>query len=156
MAQQITKVLVIIDMQPEFCYAAKSIIPQVVKAIEKAKKEQKEILLIEYAYKDSSHTRTYREILQTVSTYKNKKVVYKYSDDGSKEIMQILEKRKVIIDVCGVNLGACVRSTVKGLLRNTNIQRINILKKAVNDEWGVTSELRWFKYPKRKNLKIVE
>jgi hypothetical protein len=56
-------------------------------------------------------------------------------DDGSKPVIRTLNKYRYDTDkifVCGVNICACVRATVKGLAKNYPNSTIEILQNACN------------------------
>ena len=146
-------VLAIIDMQREFAVTAEPLIPAVIKRIERAKKKKQHIIFVEYA----SRTSTYRVLLDVVEDYKLVKKICKYSDNGAKEIAQALGNyRDIEIDVCGVNLGACVQDTAYGLLKYKRFRKVNILVTACNDtESGFQYAIGIFKqYPDPK-LKLI-
>jgi nicotinamidase-related amidase len=150
MAQQIkpSKALVVIDMQPNFSTAA-PIIPQVVELVKSAIKEEKRILIVEFAH----HEKTHEEILKEVQNYKKVKIIKKSSNDGSNEVMKALGPRPIELEVCGVNLGACVQATVAGLSNHGSVKKITLVAKATNDGFGSkNAQLKW--YYRKPKIKV--
>jgi hypothetical protein len=146
-------VLAIIDMQREFSETAEPLIPKVIKRIERAKKKNQCIVFVEYV----SRTSIYSTLLNTVKDYKKVKRVCKYSDNGAREIAQALSNyRNIEIDICGVNLGACVQDTAYGLLKYKRFRKVNILVTACNDtESGFQFAIGIFKEYTNPKLKLI-
>lgn len=142
-----TRALVIVDMQPIFI-AAEPIIPKVIKAIKYAKKDNDRIIVVEF----DRTSATYPEIMKVLKGYEKHSVVTKSDVDGSRQVMSILpRKQEFVLNVCGVNLNACVYYTVKGLLKHKAVKSVNLLLPACNDLFEGRD---LGKYPKHKKLKI--
>jgi nicotinamidase-related amidase len=105
--------LVIIDMQEEFIETAQHALTGVFQAIRRAKANKSPILVVEY----KSCGNTLPEIRRALKGYSRVRTVTKFDDDGSEEISQSLRRNRFSrkLRICGVNLDACVRSTIEGI-----------------------------------------
>lgn len=146
------RALVIVDMQREFS-THKPVISNVIKLVKQAKREKRPIIVLEYA--DTSFT-----VKPVRQSYKGYPFVYhspKHINDGSNEVFRILDQLSRNnntawkLDICGVNTTACVLSTVKGLLRNCRIMKVQVMMDACYDT-SVTPRI-YFKKSDRLRLK---
>ena len=132
MSQRYT--LVIIDMQYEFSSTAELALAGVCNAIVAAKKSLNHIIVIEY--KGSGDTLP--EVKKAIGAYKRVSYRTKKIDDGSKEILDVVRRKKLPrkFRVCGVNLEACVWDSVLGLIEK-NYNFITLLSEATHTNHGV-------------------
>lgn len=113
--------LVIVDMQPGEFRAAKSPhLQQVIVAeIERYRRLGAPIIVVEYGVlpEKVSMGRTALTLRRALWDYARTCRVVKYSNDGSAVVDQALRKMTRVrkVRVCGVNTGACVFATAKGL-----------------------------------------
>ena len=127
------RALVVIDMQKEFSDTAEPIIPKVVQQIKRAKKENYYIILVKYAMSIYGPA-IYKELLDAVRGYKKSKIINKDNDDGSREVSRTFaNQRNISVDICGVNLSACVSDTAYGLVKYKKFREVNIIVNACND-----------------------
>lgn len=131
--------LVVIDMQREFKASADDFtVTNIENHISNAKLVNRPILLVEYLDSTgeiANHTRTIWRLRKLLRSYPYTATVYKNKDDGSKPVIRTLNKYRYDTDkifVCGVNICACVRATVKGLAKNYPNSTIEILQNACN------------------------
>jgi nicotinamidase-related amidase len=109
--------LVVVDMQPGFNAANRERVRQNVRReIKKAVQEGADIVFLEYV----SHGRTFPELLVPVEKiqYKRFKVSPKMSDDGSKEVQQVVANNDFMFGrfrVVGINTDYCVMATTLGI-----------------------------------------
>lgn len=103
--------LIIIDMQIGFP-SHKPALPGVLARINKAKLEGRTIVIVEFCDWGPTHP----DIMDKVRTY-GYVLVHKDQDDGSMEVVDALRGTALpeTVEVCGVNICWCVRSTVRGL-----------------------------------------
>ena len=145
--------LVVVDMQPSFKAACNlDVIVNVAKEITIARENNQPILFVEYEGCGSTH----ESLTNLVKGYKQKSTIMKYYDDGSKEILQAIDRRKFNYDrlrVCGVNIDCCIWSTVVGLIDCTWDMIVEIVKQACN--WSEDYKFDWRKYFKHPNVKLV-
>jgi nicotinamidase-related amidase len=78
------------------------------------------------------------EIVDEIGNYKYASFIIKEQDDGSyeasEEFLKYIPSRQVKkIEVCGVNICACVRQTAEGLARIFPQAKVVVVKKACND-----------------------
>lgn len=151
------KTLVVVDMQP--CFEASNdpnTIIAVTNEIMVAKQNNDAIIMVEYDSSGRSHC-GFDAILKD---YYYKSKITKKNDDGSKEIIRALKRRKFparILRVCGVNTDCCVFDTVLGLLNGLKNTKIELVKKACNTD---DSSFSWKNSPFNhlefdSNFKIV-
>ena len=127
--------LVVIDMQDDFDTAHhESTVRNVIKAIKFAKSVELPIIVLEY----ESMGRTLYRIRKHLIGYD--KVIYKTKDedDGGYEVMSALRKNGFTdvhsLAVCGININACVSSTIESLVHSYD-KTIKVIKSAC---WGHT------------------
>jgi len=146
------KTLIIVDMQPVFRASREpNTIIAVTHEIFMAKQNNHAILIVEYARSGKSHT-GFDHLLKG---YPHKSRIKKWDDDGSKEVIRALIRRKFptnLLRVCGVNTDCCVFETVTGLLCRLGKTKIEIVKKACNSE---STDFDWRGYYKHPNLRLV-
>lgn len=129
--------LIIIDMQYEFDTAEKVVDP-VCDAVRQAKAEGRQIVVVEYKCwghwpnEQECACRTYTQITSLLEGYENLIFVTKEYDGGGREIKEAVIDFPSIVDVCGVNIGACVRDTVEQLARLAPDSEFILLEKACN------------------------
>lgn len=134
MGNKCTTGLLIIDMQPKYD-TSKDILTRnnVIIQVEKAKRQNRPIFIVEYQGRTS---RTTSAILKHLKTYKYVYYIKKYDDDGGREVMQkVIEKGLNIkhFITCGVNISYCIAETV-GTLMRVYRKKITIIKEACNCE----------------------
>ena len=129
--------LVVIDMQYEFSSTAELALAGVCKAIVAAKKNLNHIIVIEY--KGSGDTLP--EVKRAIGAYKRVSYRTKKLDDGSKEILDVVRRKKLPrkFRVCGVNLDACVWDSVLGLVEK-NYNFITLLSEATYTNPGMNKQ----------------
>jgi len=151
--------LLIIDMQPYFRASnPKFVLDGCKREIIRAKKNKELILLVEYdsCNIDEDSHECLRKLLRS---YKHTITIKKYSDDGSREILDELMGYGIAVPkkfrVCGVNATCCVSDTIWGLVHVPTFKaKIGVVKKAVNDEtgwkwgWGQMSRMSFGKVNK--------
>jgi hypothetical protein len=135
MSQRYT--LVVIDMQYEFSSTANLALAGVCRAIVAAKKNLNHIIVIEY--KDSGDTLP--EVKKALGAYKRVSYRTKKCDDGSKEILDVVRRKKLPrkLRVCGVNLDACVWYSILGLVKK-NCNFITLLSEATYTNPGMSKQ----------------
>lgn len=125
--------LMVIDMQPEFDTAHDpSVLQACTRAIRRAKRQEQPIIVVLYT-PGSCGTFLLNRL---VANYEHTIYVYKDTDDGSQQVRRTLQQYDLAItdyDVCGVNLSACVMSTILGLVRHQDKKRCRLLLDACND-----------------------
>lgn len=136
-----TRALVIIDMQRGFGNAnAQITINNIIKQIKRAKKFKDDIFVVEYLpHREYEATRP--EIMEAIGDYAHIKI-YKYVDNGAKEILAACKSHKNRPDIfrlCGVNTNACVQSTLIGLYNKRESYPepydLEIVPEACNGHW---------------------
>jgi len=131
------KCLLVIDMQWGFDTSRpKWLRDRVKRKIAEYKDNGDLIVLVEY----EGYRRTAPSVRKVAEGYENTYVVIKDCDDGSYEVKEdIIDhfgKKIEVVEVCGVNLNACVRSTVKGLHEKCKTLPIRVLMDHCNDGYG--------------------
>ena len=128
--------LIVIDVQDRFIndldFEKPLLVAQVVKAVRKARKENRHIFLVQYR----GHGPTNRSVKKAVANYDKVHIVTKYADNGGLEVWDALQSKKVrhkTLTVCGVNLGACVASTVNDLVYRG--YKCRLVKEATVNTW---------------------
>lgn len=123
--------LVIVDMQTGFIDSDHdfAVISGVIRAIKKAKKNLSDIIVVEY----SGSGKTLPDIMRTLRGYRKVHRVQKHKDDGSVPVLRNIRRNGLGLNlrVCGVNLDACVRRTVWGLVEKSAAE-VKVLKQATN------------------------
>jgi nicotinamidase-related amidase len=125
--------LVIVDMQEDFETAHhESTVRNVIKAIKLAKQVHMPIVVLEYEYMG----RTLKRIRKYLDDYEGTIYQTKGDDDGSYEVIKALRHNGFddvhSLVVCGVNINACVSSTIRNLVE-TYDKTIKVIKNAC---WG--------------------
>lgn len=157
--------LAIIDMQENFPASRnKTTVQAVCREIGYARKRKDGILIVEYRVQKgkrlfNSDGRTHPDILKALGKYKRWYYVYKCDNDGSDEIAFACQKYRFDhshFKICGVNLGACVLSTVKGL---SNIYGeigtiIEVIKDACNSTRPWEEFVIWRKFSHLTGVKL--
>lgn len=113
--------LCIIDMQATFEASMEpSIKTPILREIELAKKNNQNIIIVEYTSICYNYKPTFDWITSAIGTYKKSQLVLKCNDSGSHEVNAAL-KAKLIktrnIRVVGVNTEQCVCDTAVGLAK---------------------------------------
>ena len=125
------KALLIIDMQIHFDTAhKKETIANCIDLIKMAIMDKLPIIVLEYEY----NGRTLEALREYLDLYPNVFYQTKDEDDGADRVVDLVEEEGLEIDefiVCGVNLGACVASTVRTLSQEYNY-KIDLIQKACN------------------------
>jgi glycosyltransferase A (GT-A) superfamily protein (DUF2064 family) len=127
-------VLYVIDLQYDFLTASKAkvnaLLTNCVKTINKHKKLNHKIVIVEYV----DYGETHKKILKCIGDYENVKFIKKRMDNGSSN----LKRHKVVGDNCyfiGVNLGACVQETCIGLYDKK--RKLNIYKNSTKNMYDI-------------------
>ena len=145
--------LIVIDMQASFPAACDpNTIIAVTHEIVVAQQQGRPIVLVEYKNCGPSHSGFYK-LLQG---YAHKSHIHKPADDGSKEILRAIRRRKFDekqLRVCGVNSDCCVRVTVEGLLTRAPSSKITVIKSACGTEYNSGSWDQY--YCNHPNLALV-
>lgn len=123
--------LVVIDVQDDFLVPLQSdtdkYLDQVVKAVRRARRIRRHIILLQYASSGSTNQRVRAEL----KGYDQYTIVYKRKNGGAAplttKLKQILPAARTLL-ICGINLEYCVRDTVHGLVWRD--YRCHILRKA--------------------------
>jgi len=139
--------LIIIDMQYEFD-AAEDVVGPVCEAVKLAMAENRQIVLVEYkcwghVNAETCGCLTYGEITSLLEGYPNLVVVTKANDGGGQEIVDAVSEFPSDVDVCGVNIGACVRETVEQLSRLVPDSEFTLLEEACNGWSNDSSAYFW-------------
>lgn len=146
------KTLVVIDMQPSFQAAnSPQVIVGVTKQILEAKLNNWPIVVLEYDQCGSTHP----ALISLLKGYKHKSVITKKDDDGSKELIKCLQRRKFPeseLLICGVNADCCVITTIYGILNKLTNTIIELSKEACATELG---DIDWRRFPKHSRLSLV-
>ena len=130
--------LLVIDMQSEFLDTFRhddertNVIAEVQQTVLQAIEDGAEIIDVNYGGYDLDPTIT--DISMLWKDYNKVKKVTKRSDGGGEEVMQA-KPANTQLRACGINLGACVRSTVYQL-RDTHFQEVRVVANAVANSWG--------------------
>jgi hypothetical protein len=129
--------LIIVDMQNYFRTARdRSTISNVKKLIKEFIEKRRPIIVLEYYFEDKNIGHTLPCLTKILDDYYETRYVRKSDDDGAAEVMECLEQNCWKVEkfkVCGVNIGACVRSTVETLTYEYN-QTVEVVKKACNGQ----------------------
>jgi len=143
--------LVVVDMQQFFDAACDpNVIIGVTEEVIKARQQNANIILVEYAQCGRSH----EGFSNLLKNYRRKARIRKWDDDGSAEIVRTLRRRGFehrSLRLCGVNADCCVCATAKGLLERLGNTKIEIVKRAC----GWTNPFDWRMYIRHPNLKLV-
>lgn len=150
--------LLIIDMQPQF-NSSERCLPEVLYLISKAKKDNANILNVEYAGDGLS----YPSIRKELRFYDNSRTIKKRRDAGGSEVFATLEKMDWLnkpIFTCGVNSDCCIPDTLNELLECFEDYKIKspsifVIQKACNSniKWlGVEEEFPTYCYQKEINM----
>ncbi len=143
--------LVVIDMQPEF-HAANhpNTIIAVTREIITAVRNSSPIVIVEYRECGPTHP----AFLHILKDYKLKSRIKKPQDDGSKEVLRTLSRRKFYknLRICGVNRDCCVKATVDGLLYSSLRSKIEVVKDACG---GMNPSYDWNTFLKHDNLTLI-
>lgn len=129
--------LVIVDMQHRYETSRGRKLQEAVRAeILTAKSLGWWIIVLEFGDTDP-HSPTYPFLMEPLIGYQRcLSPIIKVQPDGSREIKQACLNRLIMpkkIRVCGVNIGACVRATVDGLVAEFSDAVIQVVRKACND-----------------------
>jgi hypothetical protein len=132
------EILLIVDMQLNFEAASSLAVRRnVLREIKTAINKEMHIIVLEYA----NSGQTYYDINNALRNYKRCSYVEKQKDDGSSVLRKFFVGKKVSVNICGVNTGACVWKTAKGLSRFKCVRSINIILDACNDSRRYGSNL---------------
>lgn len=143
-------VLIIIDMQPYFYKrelastpeSAKNMVhdevdnlnQKIAKHIRNAKKNGQTIIFVEYENNnaDPNDIKTNEFLTNQIKEYPHSFTVRKKRDDGSKEIIVLLEEQKLTneLQICGQYADACVTATIQGLTKALPNRSILVLSDA--------------------------
>lgn len=124
--------LTIIDLQPFFLTGLdKAVRDNCIVQIKRAIKDRAAIIFVEY----NGYGPTHQDLKDVIrkAAYDRLYVVYKSTDNGGKEISQLIKKRHLAasrIKVCGVNTDACVHSSVLGLRKHLSASKIEVIADA--------------------------
>lgn len=122
--------LVIVDMQPKFSGAkCDKTTKRILSLIQRAKQHKSTIVVLEY----DSWGPTRSDIIHAIGKYDKCHVMTKWTDDGSNEVLQCVKSAKHFV-LCGVNFGACVLDTARGLINSD--QKVIVVKNACNNGDG--------------------
>ena len=143
--------LVVVDMQPKFVASQNErTIKMVQKEIKMAMDNKCPIVFLEY----EEYGPTDKRLKEVIKGYKKCKFVKKRMDDGSDYVIRICNLHKYPLNnfrVCGVNTGACVKSTVSGLA-TLPYTHIKVPKGACNT---THENYKWKYFPTFGNVKTV-
>jgi nicotinamidase-related amidase len=136
MPKQDKHTLVVVDMQPSwFTDAGKDkVIAGCKRAIKKAMRNKNPIIFVEW---DGDRHPTTPKLTDLTDGYKRAFTVAKACQDGSPQVVGLIEKKRLpkrVVRVCGVNTTACVLSTVGGLREKLN-STLHVLEDAVGGHW---------------------
>lgn len=125
-------VLVVVDMQPRFeASNCEQTINACATLIKRFRRKNWPIIILEYIGNGQSH----QCLLDLIKGYRLGVVSEKNFDDGSSVIYDVCDTKQFDTDefhVCGVNLGACVRSTISGMKNLFPKSGIHLYKNACN------------------------
>lgn len=124
--------LCIIDMQPYFKTATKSLADRIAQEIRKSQKRREGIILLEYYNLGN----TYKNILNELRSYDRQTTIAKYADNGANELLAAARSLRFNMShfrICGVNTCACVRETFWGVHNRTEA-KVTLLSDLVNCE----------------------
>lgn len=162
--------LVVIDMQDYFLSRfedRETLISNVVRAVERAKRFHQPVLLVEYSLFSPSlactdeEARTTKAIRDAVAGYPFVDIVTKPRDNGGREVAQWfrtnmphgLLKVDYTVNVCGVNLDACVWQTCHGLMRQGFKPRV--IREASCNCWCRTYEpIKGFDWSRQNGIPV--
>ena len=142
--------LVIVDVQSSFGPYTKKMIDSIVNLIEQFRLREDPIFVV----KLTDCGRVHERIRKAVASYRRLIEVYKDDEDGSREIMAAMRKRKFRTRkflVCGVNFEACVKETARGLISRNKNHIVNIHLESTNAD----KDVRPTKKTRRKNLSYI-
>ena len=138
------KCLVIIDMQWIFDAARENwLILNIVDKIKKYIERNEPIIILEYV----DDGETISKILDIVRGYENCFISEKMGDDGSEEINNIIHEQDLNVsefEVCGVNLDACVVSTVTTMAWEYPYIPVNVILDCCNSCSGKDESIKNF------------
>lgn len=148
-----SEILCVIDMQADFISEVehKTLIGKVLRQINKAKKLNREIAIVEYI----GSGWTIPKIIEQVKDYPKTLIVQKGFEDGSANILKNFRDSDLTFRLCGVNWHQCVRNTAFGLLRSGN--KVIACSNASNPNFrkGLeTCQNNWVELQNRYNEKL--
>jgi nicotinamidase-related amidase len=153
--------LIIIDMQPYFAAARdKECQRGVIREIQTAKQNGDGIILVAYRRPQDIADLTYGyvdEITDAIGDYPRCIGVPKKDDDGSNEVQGALTASAFGTEVllcCGVNTGACVRVTAKGLACKYPNSAVVVIADACQDGNDQTKAIAGYSDISIKNLSL--
>ena len=144
--------LLIIDTQPIFP-ASKKIIFKTLEEIYVANSDGMQIVFLEYWANNFGKDQETTSLLLKAAI--NKSIIKKYTQDGSKEVVNYFFKLFGYVPelrVCGVNTDQCVFDTVKGISKKTS-NKIAVVSKACHSDLDHKSGI--FKIKKLKNTIVI-
>ena len=154
--EKMNNILYVIDMQPGF-KASRSIIREVIKEIKLARRRKDRILFVEN--RPGVFGSTDKRLIDAAGN--NFNILQKLENDGSDMLLQaICPKTTKKIRVCGVNRNACVLATVEGLIKKTDMFKIEVACNAtsshiVNKEWLHWAEITYHRLAQQKKIRLV-
>ena len=135
--------LIIIDAQHQFLDTDhyNNCIKGIIKQIKLAKRRNDYIIFVEYVNsrkriinKQPSSDPTIQSILSQVSNYKKVLYVYKVDDNGGREVVHTLRKKRIPrsnVRVCGAYASFCVAQTTDVMAKKLKRSKILLMKKAI-------------------------
>lgn len=151
--------LVIVDMQYRFPASRKSwVLSAVERLIFHAVDKGWGVVVLEYGPDGSEdHVATYNKLMVHLSGHARMRVKRKRNDNGAPQILEACSEggfdSKHFV-VCGVNIGACVGATVRGLSISLPDSGIYVVKEACYDER--TTAYEWSHFYKANNVHPVD
>jgi isochorismate hydrolase len=155
----ILPVLVVVDMQPEFCReCAPNALKSVAREIKRAMRWHQPIIFLECRPED--HGLTYKELRRLVKGYDRVVFVRKRGMNGSRHVLKACAKHGFCdkhFRICGVYTHYCIEETAMGIVRNKRA-RVDVVRRACNDpsgnDWSKFGD-DWKKFPQAARVSLV-
>lgn len=129
--------LVVVDMQEYFSTAnCEETIYEIIQLIRQARENGDAIIFLEYEWNGGHLGPTHEVLTDLVRGYDRTYTQVKDEDCGAAEVARTIDIHNLPSDVvvCGVNFGACVYATVRGLLIDYSdvVSSIEVVEEACN------------------------
>jgi nicotinamidase-related amidase len=145
-------VLVVVDMQPEFCRDCDPTIRKnVAREIKRAMRWHQPIIIVQC--RPDKNGLMYSELRRLVQGYDRVAFVRKRAMNGSRQVVKACRKQGFsakYFRICGVYTHYCIEETALGLARRIGA-RVEVVREACNDPSGN----EWWRFPQPPKVSLV-